>query len=48
LAVKETPANLSALPDDAVEVLRKALSGTTMVEAARFSTAGRKYLRISS
>lgn len=31
--VKETLANLSALPDDAVEVLRKALSGATMVEA---------------
>jgi transposase len=30
---KETLANLSALPDDAVEALRKALRGTTMVEA---------------
>lgn len=31
--VKETLANLSALPDEAIEVVRKVLAGTTMVEA---------------
>lgn len=31
--VKETLANLSMLPDDAVEVLRKTLSGATLVDA---------------
>lgn len=39
--VKETLANLSALPDEAVEVLRKVLAGTAMVEADSLFTIER-------